>query len=63
MGHAVSFRNNVINLAGSLILGFFVTVITERFMIDPRWRVFFAIGFLGSYTAFFQLIHMRVSLC
>ncbi len=42
----------IINLTGSLILGFFVTVVTERFLIDPRWRVFFAVGFLGSYTTF-----------
>jgi fluoride exporter len=42
----------LINLTGSLILGFFITIITERFLVDPRWRVFFAIGFLGSYTTF-----------
>lgn len=42
----------IINLAGSLVLGFFITVATERLLIDPRWRVFFAIGFLGSFTTF-----------
>ncbi len=42
----------VINLTGSLVLGFFTTLITERFLVDPRWRLFFAIGFLGSYTTF-----------
>lgn len=41
-----------INLTGSLILGFFITIATERFLLDPRWRLFFAIGFLGSYTTF-----------
>ncbi len=41
-----------INLTGSLILSFFYTMITGRLLIDPRWRVFFAIGFLGSYTTF-----------
>ena len=42
----------VINLTGSLILGFFMTLITGRLLVDPRWRLFFAIGFLGSYTTF-----------
>jgi fluoride exporter len=42
----------VINLTGSLILGFFMTLLTGRFLIDPRWRLFFAVGFLGAYTTF-----------
>lgn len=42
----------IINLTGSLLLGFFITVVTERLLIDPHWRVFFAIGLLGSYTTF-----------
>jgi fluoride exporter len=41
-----------INLSGSLLLGFFMTLATERFLIDPRWRLFFAVGFLGAYTTF-----------
>jgi fluoride exporter len=42
----------LINLTGSLLLGFFMTLATERFLIDPRWRLFFAVGFLGAYTTF-----------
>jgi fluoride exporter len=42
----------IINLTGSLLLGFFMTLATERMMIDPRWRLFFAVGFLGAYTTF-----------
>jgi CrcB protein len=42
----------VINLSGSLVLGFFITLITGRFLVDPGWRLFFAVGFLGSYTTF-----------
>jgi fluoride exporter len=46
------FATFIINLTGSFILGLFITLITERFLVDPRWRIFFAIGFLGSYTTF-----------
>ncbi len=42
----------VINLTGSLLLGFFITLVTDRFLIDPRWRLLVAIGFLGAYTTF-----------
>lgn len=52
----------IINLTGSLLLGFFITVVTERFLIDPRWRVFFAIGFLGSYTTFSTYTYESVTL-
>ncbi len=61
-GTQYPFATMIINLAGSLILGFFVTVITERFMIDPRWRVFFAIGFLGSYTTFSTYTYESITL-
>lgn len=51
-----------INITGSLILGFFITLVTERFLIDPRWRLFFAVGFLGSYTTFSTYTYESISL-
>ncbi len=51
-GAAFPIGTLIINLTGSLILGFFMTLATERFMLDPRWRLFFAVGFLGAYTTF-----------
>lgn len=51
-GSAFPLGTLLINLSGSFVLGLFVTLATERFMLDPRWRTFFAIGFLGAYTTF-----------
>jgi fluoride exporter len=51
-----------INLTGSLVLGFFITLITQRFVVDPRWRVFFAVGFLGSYTTFSTYTYESITL-
>ena len=42
----------IINITGSLILGFFLIYSTERVLLDPRWRLLVAIGFCGSYTTF-----------
>jgi fluoride exporter len=42
----------LINLTGSLVLGFFLVYSTERTLLDPRWRLLVAIGFCGSYTTF-----------
>ena len=51
-GAAFPYGTLIINVIGSLVLGFFMTLITERFIVDPRWRLFVAIGFLGAYTTF-----------
>ena len=41
-----------INLSGSFLLGVFMTIAAERIGLDPRWRLFLAVGFLGAYTTF-----------
>ena len=42
----------LINLSGSLVLGFYLTLATERFASRPTTRFFVATGFLGAYTTF-----------
>jgi CrcB protein len=42
----------IINVTGSLLVGFFLIWTTERVLADPKWRLFVAIGFCGSYTTF-----------
>ena len=42
----------VINVTGSMLLGFFLMWTTERVLADPLWRWLVAIGFCGSYTTF-----------
>jgi CrcB protein len=61
-GAQFPFGTLLINLTGSLILGFFTTLITQRFLVDPRWRLFFAVGFLGSYTTFSTYTYESIAL-
>ena len=42
----------LINVTGSLALGFFLVYSTDRVLLDPRWRLLVAVGFCGSYTTF-----------
>lgn len=42
----------VINVTGSFIIGFFLTLASERFDIDPYLKLIVAIGFIGAYTTF-----------
>ena len=49
---AFPYGTLVINLTGSLVLGFFLVFSAERVLLDPRWRLLVAIGFCGSYTTF-----------
>lgn len=45
----------VINVTGSFLIGFLMTMLTERFQLDPRWRLLLVAGFLGGYTTFSTL--------
>jgi fluoride exporter len=42
----------VINVTGSFILGFFLTLATERMNVSPHLRLAVAVGFVGAYTTF-----------
>jgi fluoride exporter len=42
----------LINVSGAFVIGIFLALATDRFSVDPLWRLFFATGFLGGYTTF-----------
>ena len=42
----------LINVSGSFVLGFYLTLVTERFIGRSTARLFLATGFLGAYTTF-----------
>ena len=42
----------IVNAAGSLLAGFFLTMFVGRFSGEEYWRLFFFTGFLGAFTTF-----------
>jgi CrcB protein len=42
----------VINVSGSFLIGLLMTVMAERFTVNPQWRLLLVVGFLGAYTTF-----------
>ncbi|MCB0162836.1 MAG: fluoride efflux transporter CrcB [Anaerolineae bacterium] len=42
----------IANVSGSFIIALFLTLITERFLVSPEFRLFVAVGFLGGFTTF-----------
>jgi fluoride exporter len=42
----------VVNVTGSFLIGFLMTVLTERLPASTNWRPLLVIGFLGGYTTF-----------
>ena len=51
-GAGFPYGTLLVNTLGSFILVFFVMLTIEKLTIDPMWRLFFAVGFLGSFTTF-----------
>ncbi len=52
IGTAFPLGTFLINLTGSFLIGLFMTLASDRFLVDPRWRLLFVVGFLGAYTTF-----------
>ena len=52
VGPVFPYGTLLINVLGSMIVGFFVVWTTERVLADPRWRLLVVVGFCGSFTTF-----------
>jgi CrcB protein len=52
-GATFPYATFVVNISGSFVLGLFITLITERYIVaHSHLRLLISIGFLGAYTTF-----------
>jgi len=51
-GRSFPLGTFIINVSGSFLIGLLMTLLTERFLVNPQWRLFMVVGFLGAYTTF-----------
>jgi CrcB protein len=52
MTEAFPLATFVINITGSFIVGFFLTMVAERVSLSQHLRLAIAVGFVGAYTTF-----------
>jgi fluoride exporter len=51
-GRSFPLGTFVINVSGSFLIGLLMYLLTEKLMVNPQWRLFLVVGFLGAYTTF-----------
>ena len=51
-GRSFPLGTFVINISGSLLIGLLMPLLTERFIVNPQWRLLLVVGVLGAYTTF-----------
>ena len=51
-GAAFPLGTLIINLSGSFLVGVILTLLTDRAIADPAWRLILVVGFCGAYTTF-----------
>lgn len=51
-GASFPYGTFAVNITGSLVLGFILTLATERASFPPEIRPLIAVGFIGAYTTF-----------
>src|SRR5512135_1600212 len=51
-GRSFPLGTFVVNITGSFLIGFLMTLMAERFLENPQWRLLLVVGGLGGYTTF-----------
>lgn len=62
IGAEFPYGTLIVNVVGCFIIGAFMTVATERFIVSPYWRLFVTVGFVGGMTTFssfsYETLHL-----
>jgi len=61
-GAGFPYGTIVVNILGSLFIGFLMTSFEERFLVNPSLRTFLTIGILGGFTTFSSFSYETMAL-
>jgi CrcB protein len=62
LGQAFTWGTLLVNFSGSCLLAMFIAWASGQAPLDPRLRLFLAVGFFGVYTAFSAYVTENVAL-
>jgi CrcB protein len=62
LGTAFPYGTLIINVSGSILIGFIMTVLSDRLLVDSYWRLFIVVGLLGGYTTFSSFSYETIAL-
>ncbi len=62
LGQAFPYGTLFINITGSFLLGFILTLLANRLVSDPTYRLLLGTGFLGAYTTFSTFSYDTITL-
>ncbi len=51
-----------VNIIGCFIIGCFMTLVTERVIVNPYWRLLVTVGFVGGLTTFSSYSYETIKL-
>jgi len=51
-GRSFPLGTFVVNVMGSFFIGLLMTLMADRFVENPQWRLLLVVGVLGGYTTF-----------
>ncbi len=51
-GTGFPYGTLIVNVVGCFIIGIFMVATTEKFIINPYWRLIVTVGFVGGLTTF-----------
>jgi CrcB protein len=51
-GSGFPYGTLLANIIGCFIIGIFMTLITEKYVVSPYWRLLVTVGFIGGLTTF-----------
>ena len=61
-GAGFPYGTLVVNVLGSFLIGFLMSLFDERFVVQPMLRVFLTVGVLGGFTTFSSFSYETMAL-